>query len=97
MKRHGRSVYFLFAFTLASPHRACRRIGAVGSGKSSLLSALAGEMRQISGTLFLGTKTPYSPQTPWLQHANVRENITSFGIGDAQRYRQLVKWWLHVR
>lgn len=54
MKRHGRSVYFLFAFTLSSPHRACRRIGAVGSGKSSLLSALAGEMRQISGTLVLG-------------------------------------------
>ncbi|KAI7916104.1 ATP-binding cassette [Pyricularia oryzae] len=80
VKRHGRSVYFLFAFTLSSPHRACRRIGAVGSGKSSLLSALAGEMRQISGTLVLGQNG-----------IHVIENITSFGIGDKQRYRQLVK------
>ncbi|TLD31308.1 hypothetical protein PspLS_01702 [Pyricularia sp. CBS 133598] len=83
-------------FTLSSLSLSLQRtelvavIGAVGSGKSSLLSALAGEMRQTSGTLRLGAKTAYSPQTPWLQHASVRENITSFGMGDEQRYRRVV-------
>ncbi|KAI6365773.1 hypothetical protein MCOR25_005262 [Pyricularia grisea] len=83
-------------FTLSSLALSIQRtelvavIGAVCSGKSSLLSALAGEMRQTSGTLVLGAKTAYSPQTPWLQHATVKENITSFEKGDEQRYRRVV-------
>ncbi|KAJ1323690.1 ATP-binding cassette subfamily C (CFTR/MRP) member 1 [Microdochium nivale] len=66
-------------------------VGSVGSGKSSLLSAIAGQMRQTGGHIRLGAKTAYSPQASWLQHASVLSNITSFGGGyDEQRYRQVV-------
>ncbi|TMW63031.1 hypothetical protein Poli38472_005649 [Pythium oligandrum] len=51
--------------------------GAVGSGKSSLLLSLLGEMPRKSGRV--GTLRPrvsYAPQTPWLFRGTVHENIT---------------------
>lgn len=51
-------------------------IGSVGSGKSSLLSALAGEMRKASGEIVMGAHRAYCPQYAWIQNATVRENIT---------------------
>ncbi|CCU77293.1 ABC transporter/ABC Transporter [Blumeria hordei DH14] len=50
-------------------------IGAVGSGKSSLLAALAGDMRQTRGNMRLGANRAYCPQYAWIQNATVRENI----------------------
>ncbi|KAK8638310.1 hypothetical protein V6N13_136744 [Hibiscus sabdariffa] len=47
----------------------------VGSGKSSLLSCILGELPKISGTLKLcGTKA-YVPQSPWIQSGKIEENI----------------------
>ncbi|KAL4325244.1 hypothetical protein GQ457_11G006170 [Hibiscus cannabinus] len=49
--------------------------GTVGSGKSSLLSCILGELPKISGTLKLcGTKA-YVPQSPWIQSGKIEENI----------------------
>ncbi|KAF5519460.1 Multidrug resistance protein fer6 [Colletotrichum aenigma] len=50
-------------------------IGNVGSGKSSLLAALAGEMRKTTGTVMFGATRAFSPQNAWIQNATVRENI----------------------
>ncbi len=53
-------------------------MGAVGSGKTSLLAALAGDMRKISGRVALGcapTARAYAPQSSWIQNASVRDNI----------------------
>uniref|UniRef100_A0A2N9EGD7 ABC-type xenobiotic transporter n=1 Tax=Fagus sylvatica TaxID=28930 RepID=A0A2N9EGD7_FAGSY len=49
--------------------------GTVGSGKSSLLSCILGEIPRISGTVKLcGTKA-YVAQSPWIQSGKIEENI----------------------
>ncbi|KAF5016968.1 hypothetical protein F66182_11187, partial [Fusarium sp. NRRL 66182] len=53
-------------------------IGTVGSGKTSLLAALAGDMRLTEGSVRLGASRAYCPQYAWIQNATVRGNI-SFG------------------
>ncbi|CAN9395423.1 unnamed protein product [Alternaria alternata] len=50
-------------------------IGGVGSGKSSLLAALAGDMRKTSGEVIFGASRAFCPQYAWIQNATVRENI----------------------
>ncbi|KAL1635190.1 ATP-binding cassette transporter yor1 [Neofusicoccum ribis] len=50
-------------------------IGTVGSGKSSLLGALAGDMRRTAGELMLGSTRAFCPQYAWIQNATVRDNI----------------------
>lgn len=50
-------------------------IGSVGSGKSSLLSALAGDMRRSSGSLTLGASRALCSQNPWIQNTTVKENV----------------------
>ncbi|KAJ3019313.1 ATP-binding cassette sub- C member 8 [Thoreauomyces humboldtii] len=50
-------------------------VGNVGSGKSSLLSALVGEMDKKSGDLHFNGDLAYCPQVPWILSATVRDNI----------------------
>ena len=50
-------------------------IGSVGSGKSSLLAALAGDMRKTGGEVVFGASRAFCPQYAWIQNASVRENI----------------------
>lgn len=50
-------------------------IGSVGSGKSSLLAALAGDMRKTNGEVVFGASRAFCPQYAWIQNATVRENI----------------------
>ncbi|KAF2268084.1 P-loop containing nucleoside triphosphate hydrolase protein [Lojkania enalia] len=50
-------------------------IGSVGSGKTSLLSALAGDMARVSGSVVWGASHALCPQQPWMWNGTVRENI----------------------
>ncbi|KAF2016030.1 ABC multidrug transporter-like protein [Aaosphaeria arxii CBS 175.79] len=50
-------------------------IGGVGSGKSSLLAALAGDMRKTNGDVTIGASRAFCPQYAWIQNATVRDNI----------------------
>lgn len=50
-------------------------IGSVGSGKSSLLAALAGDMRNTRGDVTIGANRAFCPQYAWIQNATVQENI----------------------
>nr|QNH67943.1 ATP-binding cassette transporter subfamily C member 1 X4 [Brachionus plicatilis] len=50
-------------------------IGRVGQGKSSLLSAIIGEMEKFSGTINVNGSIAYAPQQAWIQNATIRENI----------------------
>ena len=50
-------------------------IGGVGSGKSSLLAALAGDMRRTNGSVTMGATRAFCPQYAWIQNASVKENI----------------------
>ncbi|KAJ7678475.1 ABC transporter [Mycena rosella] len=54
-------------------------VGAVGSGKTSLLQGMIGEMRRTSGSTKFGGSVGYCPQSAWIQNATIRENIC-FGL-----------------
>lgn len=51
--------------------RLCAIVGPVGSGKSSLLSGLLGEMKQLAGTVVFGGSVAYCSQIAWIQNASV--------------------------
>lgn len=67
-------------------------VGGVGSGKSSVLRALLGDMRQVfAQDLRLGGAVAYCPQTAWLLSATVRENIVFGRDYDATRYQETIR------
>lgn len=78
--------------------------GPTGSGKSSLLSGLLGEMDVLSGKLTLdkqpGVTDPrtglhggisFCAQQPWLQQKSVRENILFGESMDMERYKAVLE------
>lgn len=83
---------FLKNIKLRIPHGSLVAVvGAVGSGKSSLLNALVGEMKQVKGDIVFGGNVGYCPQTAWIQNNTVKNNIL-FGLPlDEQRYQQVIK------
>ena len=50
-------------------------VGSVGSGKSSLLMALLGEMPSIIGNIKLNGKVFYVAQEPWIFPSTIKQNI----------------------
>lgn len=73
------------------PHgRLVALVGTVGSGKSSMLSALLGEMKKDAGKVVVNGCVAYVPQQPWLQNATLRDNITWGEVYEPQRYQQVV-------
>lgn len=66
-------------------------IGSVGSGKSSLLSALAGDMRKTQGDVVLGGSRAFCPQYAWIQNTTLQNNITFGKDMDKRRYRRVIE------
>jgi len=66
-------------------------IGTVGSGKTSLLAALAGDMRKTNGEVILGASRSFCPQYAWIQNTTVRENILFGKDMDNQWYSEVIK------
>lgn len=63
----------------------CIVLGKVGSGKSSLLSGLLGEMHKLNeGHVNVNGSTAYVPQQAWIQNATLRDNIL-FGVDYDER------------
>ncbi|XP_068100866.1 multidrug resistance-associated protein 1-like [Hyperolius riggenbachi] len=50
-------------------------VGQVGCGKTSLLSALLGEMEKVDGTVSLKGSVAYVPQQTWIPNATFKENV----------------------
>ncbi|KAJ8311733.1 hypothetical protein KUTeg_011088 [Tegillarca granosa] len=50
-------------------------VGQVGAGKSSLISAILGEMEKIRGRVEIKGSIAYVPQEAWIQNLTVRDNI----------------------
>ncbi|XP_033149992.1 LOW QUALITY PROTEIN: multidrug resistance-associated protein 1 [Drosophila busckii] len=65
-------------------------VGTVGSGKSSVIQALLGEMEKISGTVNTVGKMAYVPQQAWIQNATVRDNILFGKPYDRKRYNRVI-------
>ena len=64
--------------------------GTVGSGKSSLLSCILGEIRKLSGTVKISGTRAYVPQSPWILTGNVKENILFGNRYDSCKYDETV-------
>lgn len=64
-------------------------VGPVGAGKSSLISALLGEMEKNRGSVNVDGTIAYVPQQAWIQNATLQDNIT-FGKPYNRRFYQEV-------
>ncbi|XP_056698801.1 ABC transporter C family member 3-like isoform X2 [Spinacia oleracea] len=65
--------------------------GTVGSGKSSLLSCILGEVPKISGSLRLSGSKAYVPQSPWIQSGKIVDNILFGQKMDHERYDRVLE------
>ncbi|XP_069343923.1 ATP-binding cassette sub-family C member 10 isoform X2 [Eulemur rufifrons] len=69
-------------------------VGKVGSGKSSLLAAIAGELHRLRGQVAvwgLSKGFGLATQEPWIQFATIRDNILFGKTFDAQLYREVLE------
>lgn len=83
-----------FAFTdlsLEVPRGLTAVVGKVGCGKTSLLAALAGDMRQTAGSLTVNGKLAFCEQTPWICNGTIRDNIIFGSTHNVQRYNLILE------
>ncbi|KAL9114651.1 MAG: hypothetical protein Q9227_001329 [Pyrenula ochraceoflavens] len=64
--------------------------GRVGSGKSSLLSALGGDMIMRSGHFSINGLVVHCTQTPFILSGSIRSNITFGKVFDEERFDQVL-------
>uniref|UniRef100_G1NYX0 ATP binding cassette subfamily C member 12 n=1 Tax=Myotis lucifugus TaxID=59463 RepID=G1NYX0_MYOLU len=65
--------------------------GNIGSGKSSLIAALLGQMQLQQGVVAVSGTLAYVSQQAWIFHGSVRENILFGAKYDHQRYQHTVR------
>jgi ABC-type multidrug transport system fused ATPase/permease subunit len=66
-------------------------VGTVGSGKSSLLHALLGEMLLMGGTVDVCGALSYVSQEAWIRNATVKNNILFEEEFDAEKYSAVLE------
>uniref|UniRef100_A0A8B9K2A1 ATP-binding cassette, sub-family C (CFTR/MRP), member 2 n=1 Tax=Astyanax mexicanus TaxID=7994 RepID=A0A8B9K2A1_ASTMX len=74
-----------------SPGALVAVVGAVGSGKSSLVSALLGEMHSLSGSVNIKGDVAYVPQQAWVQNATLRDNVLFGSDPDERRFCRVLE------
>lgn len=75
----------------AGPGELCVILGAVGSGKTSLLQGLLGELRTVGGATHQRGTVALCQQQPWIQAGSLRDNILFGTPFEGARY------WAAVR
>jgi ATP-binding cassette subfamily C (CFTR/MRP) protein 1 len=66
-------------------------VGMVGSGKSSILAALLGEMNKVDGRVSVSGSIAYVPQTPWIMNTTLKENILFGRDFDKNLYDRIIE------
>jgi ABC-type multidrug transport system fused ATPase/permease subunit len=66
-------------------------IGSVGSGKSTIASAVIGETPFTEGDIEVNGSIAYVPQDAWIINATVRDNIVFGHPWDETKYRRVLK------
>uniref|UniRef100_A0A8C2VPQ5 ATP binding cassette subfamily C member 3 n=1 Tax=Chinchilla lanigera TaxID=34839 RepID=A0A8C2VPQ5_CHILA len=66
-------------------------VGPVGCGKSSLVSALLGEMEKLEGTVSVKGSVAYVPQQAWIQNCTLQENVLFGRAMNPKRYQQALE------
>ncbi|KAL6650383.1 hypothetical protein ACP70R_009308 [Stipagrostis hirtigluma subsp. patula] len=65
-------------------------VGTVGSGKSSLLSCIMGEMHRLSGKVTIYGSTACVAQTAWIRNGTIQENILFGKPMHPERYSEVI-------
>ncbi|KAI9098315.1 P-loop containing nucleoside triphosphate hydrolase protein [Phlyctochytrium arcticum] len=66
-------------------------VGNVGSGKSSLLSAIMAQIVRQEGKISVGGEVAYVSQKAWIFRGTVRDNILICRHFDAERYQMVLR------
>ncbi|XP_060620764.2 ATP-binding cassette sub-family C member 3 isoform X1 [Anolis sagrei] len=66
-------------------------VGHVGCGKSSLVSALLGEMEKLHGEVAVKGSVAYVPQLAWIQNATLKDNILFGQPHNEQKYQMVLE------
>ncbi|XP_030058790.1 ATP-binding cassette sub-family C member 2 [Microcaecilia unicolor] len=66
-------------------------VGSVGSGKSSLVSAMLGEMENVKGYINIKGSLAYVPQQAWIQNDTLQANILFGSQLDETRYQKVLE------
>ncbi|KAG2736015.1 hypothetical protein G9P44_000105 [Scheffersomyces stipitis] len=66
-------------------------VGKVGSGKSSIIQAVLGDLYKLDGEVRIHGKTAYVSQVPWIMNGTVRDNILFGHKYDAEFYQHVLK------
>ncbi|KAF8387849.1 hypothetical protein HHK36_026511 [Tetracentron sinense] len=66
-------------------------VGTVGSGKSSFLASILGEMHKILGKVRVCGTTAYVAQTSWIQNGTIQENILFGQPMNTGRYKEVIR------
>jgi ABC-type branched-subunit amino acid transport system ATPase component len=62
-------------------------VGSVGSGKSSLLAALLGDIKKTRGKVIMRGDMALVTQQAWIQNATLKDNILYGSEYDHERYK----------
>lgn len=65
-------------------------VGRIGQGKSSLMSAIMGEMYKLHGSVTVYGDLAYVPQQAWIINATVRDNILFGKAFDQDLYNSVI-------
>lgn len=65
-------------------------VGQVGSGKTSLLVSILGDLRKEKGSVTVGGTVAYVAQNPWIFNSSVRENILFGRKYDEELYAETI-------
>lgn len=65
-------------------------VGSVGSGKSSMLSAMLGDLTIQNGKIDVLGSIAYLPQQAWIQNLTIRRNIVFTSEFDRRRYDKVL-------
>uniref|UniRef100_A0A3Q2QW04 ATP binding cassette subfamily C member 3 n=1 Tax=Fundulus heteroclitus TaxID=8078 RepID=A0A3Q2QW04_FUNHE len=66
-------------------------VGHVGCGKSSLISALLGDMEKLEGEVSVRGSVAYVPQQAWIQNATLRDNILFGNAFNECKYHRVLE------
>ncbi|KAF6199542.1 hypothetical protein GE061_007568 [Apolygus lucorum] len=66
-------------------------VGAVGSGKSSLIQAILGEMNVKKGSVRLSGSVSYAAQEPWVFQGSLRNNVIFGEEFESSRYNRVIR------
>uniref|UniRef100_A0A663N7G6 Multidrug resistance-associated protein 1 n=1 Tax=Athene cunicularia TaxID=194338 RepID=A0A663N7G6_ATHCN len=84
------TLYFSINFTVPEGSLVAV-VGQVGCGKSSLLSALLGEMDKKEGYVVVKGSVAYVPQQAWVQNATLEDNIIFGREMNESRYKRVIE------